>query len=99
MYEFRGDYETFYTGTQHGISNIGLLDKYNGEIKIPQWESPCGDVTGSSDGTKFPTNLKPEDKPLFFRKSMCRAKYLVSSASIFYEYFETYHQRYSSDSR
>lgn len=77
MYEFRGDYETFYTGTQHGITNIGLLDKYNGEIRIPQWESPCGDVTGSSDGTKFPTNLKPEDKPLFFRKSMCRAKYLI----------------------
>ncbi|XP_060533282.1 scavenger receptor class B member 1 isoform X2 [Cylas formicarius] len=77
MYEFSGDYETFYTGQKDGIKNIGLLDKYNGQIRIPQWESPCGDVTGASDGTKFPGNIQPDEKLLFFRKSMCRAKELV----------------------
>ncbi|XP_030747481.1 scavenger receptor class B member 1-like isoform X2 [Sitophilus oryzae] len=77
MYEFRGDYETVFTGTKHGLSNIGLIDTYNGATKIPQWDSPCGDISGSSDGTKFPGSIKPNDTLLFFRKSMCRAKELV----------------------
>ena len=77
MYEFSGDYETIFTGTKHGLSNIGLVDTYNGATKIPQWDSPCGDISGSSDGTKFPGYIKPNDTLLFFRKSMCRAKAMV----------------------
>ncbi|KAJ8921151.1 hypothetical protein NQ315_013623 [Exocentrus adspersus] len=77
MYDFDGDYETIYTGEKHGLANIGLIDKYRGSTKIPQWESPCGDVTGASDGTKFPGFVKSNDTLLFFRKSMCRAKALV----------------------
>ncbi|XP_018562646.1 scavenger receptor class B member 1-like isoform X2 [Anoplophora glabripennis] len=77
MYEFNGDYETVYTGEKHGLKNIGLIEKYSGSTRIPQWESPCGDVTGSSDGTKFPGYIQPNDTLLFFRKSMCRAKELI----------------------
>lgn len=79
MYNFEGDFETVYTGEKLGLNNIGLIEKYRGSTKIPQWESPCGDITGASDGTKFPGYIKPNDTLLFFRKSMCRAKALVSN--------------------
>lgn len=78
MYEFTGDHETIFTGTKHGLKNIGQIDTYNGAKKIPQWDSPCGDISGASDGTKFPGYLKPNDTLLFFRKSLCRSKELVS---------------------
>ncbi|KAJ8933788.1 hypothetical protein NQ314_013824 [Rhamnusium bicolor] len=77
MYDFEGDYETIYTGQKHSLENIGLIEKYSGSTKIPQWDSPCGDVTGASDGTKFSGFIKPNDTLLFFRKSMCRAKALL----------------------
>lgn len=78
MYEFRGDYETVFTGTKHGLAKTGLMDTYNGSPKIPQWDSPCGNINGSSDGTKFPSKIQPNETLLFFRKSMCRAKPLVN---------------------
>lgn len=78
MYDFDGDYETVYNGQKLGLKNIGLIEKYRGSTKIPQWDSPCGDITGASDGTKFSGYIKPNDTLLFFRKSMCRAKQLVS---------------------
>ncbi|XP_028136382.1 scavenger receptor class B member 1-like isoform X2 [Diabrotica virgifera virgifera] len=77
MYNFEGDYETVYTGQKLGLENIGLIEKYRGETKLPQWDSPCGDITGASDGTKFKGYTKPNDTHLFFRKSMCRAKKLI----------------------
>lgn len=77
MYDFEGDYETVYDGHKFGVSNIGLIEKYRGETKIPQWNSPCGDISGSSDGTKFQGYISSNDTLLFFRKSMCRAKKLV----------------------
>lgn len=83
MYDFDGDYETVYDGQKLGFKNIGLIDTYRGSTKIPQWESPCGDVTGASDGTKFQGYISPNDTLLFFRKSMCRAKALVSSNTFF----------------
>lgn len=78
MYDFEGDFETIYSGQKLGLKNIGLIDKYKGSTKIPQWDSPCGDVSGASDGTKFPGYIMSNDSLLFFRKSMCRAKTLVS---------------------
>ncbi|XP_074039819.1 scavenger receptor class B member 1 isoform X2 [Leptinotarsa decemlineata] len=77
MYDFEGDYETVYNGQKLGLKNIGLIEKYRGSTKIPQWDSPCGDIMGASDGTKFPGYIEPNDTLLFFRKSMCRAKSLV----------------------
>ncbi|CAG9835916.1 unnamed protein product [Diabrotica balteata] len=76
MYNFEGDYETVYNGQKLGLENIGLIEKYRGETKLPQWDSPCGDITGASDGTKFKGYTQPNDTHLFFRKSMCRAKKL-----------------------
>lgn len=78
MYEFEGDYATVYTG-ENDIKMTGLLDTYTGSRKIPQWDEPCGLIQNASDGTKFPGGIKPNDTLLFFRKSMCRAKSLVSS--------------------
>lgn len=83
MYDFDGDYETVYDGKKLGYKNIGLIDTYRGSPKIPQWKSPCGDVTGASDGTKFQGYISPNDTLLFFRKSMCRAKALVSYNTFF----------------
>lgn len=77
MYDFEGDYETVYTG-ENLVTNSGLIDTYRGSTHIPQWEGVCGNIRGSSDGTKFPTGVHPNDTLLFFRKSLCRAKPLVS---------------------
>ncbi|ENN71632.1 hypothetical protein D910_12528 [Dendroctonus ponderosae] len=96
MYEFRGDYETVFTGTD-GLSNSGLTDTYNGSPKIPQWASPCGNINGSSDGTKFPSKIKPNDTLLFFRKSMCRAKPLVHVADTVVDGFSGYVYHFPND--
>ncbi|XP_050312104.1 scavenger receptor class B member 1-like isoform X2 [Anthonomus grandis grandis] len=97
MYEFRGDYETVFTGTKHGLGNIGLADTYNGASKLPQWDSPCGDITNSSDGTKFPGYIKPNDTLLFFRKSMCRAKALVHVNDTNSDGFNAYVYHFAND--
>ncbi|KAL1502115.1 hypothetical protein ABEB36_007307 [Hypothenemus hampei] len=97
MYDFRGDYATFFTGTKLGIKNIGLLDTYNGAKKIPQWDSPCGDIDGASDGTKFPGNIQPNDRLLFFRKSMCRAKELVHVNDTTVDGFKGYLYHFAPD--
>lgn len=77
MYDFDGDYETVYTG-ETDVSKAGLIDTYRGSTKLPQWELPCGNIEFASDGTKFPAQIGPDDELKFFRKSMCRAKPLVS---------------------
>lgn len=77
MYDFDGDYETVYTG-ETDVSKAGLIDTYRGSTKLPQWEQPCGNIEFASDGTKFPAQIGPDDELKFFRKSMCRAKPLVS---------------------
>ncbi|CAG9770180.1 unnamed protein product [Ceutorhynchus assimilis] len=97
MYEFRGDYETVYTGTKHGLTNIGLIDTYNGESKIPQWDSPCGDIQGASDATKFPGYIQPNDTLVFYRKSMCRAKTLVHVNDTVKDGFKAYVYHFADD--
>ncbi|XP_066255677.1 scavenger receptor class B member 1-like isoform X2 [Euwallacea similis] len=98
MYDFKGDYETVYTGTKLGINNIGLVATYNGATKIPQWDSPCGDIQNSSDGTKFPGNIKPNDTLRFFRKSMCRAKSLVRVGETVEDGFKSYVYNFDPES-
>ncbi|XP_025830984.1 scavenger receptor class B member 1 isoform X2 [Agrilus planipennis] len=75
MYDFDGDFETVFTG-EDDVTKAGLIDKYRGETKIPQWDNPCGNIQNASDGTKFKGNLKPNETILFFRKSMCRTQIL-----------------------
>ncbi|XP_066144724.1 scavenger receptor class B member 1-like isoform X2 [Euwallacea fornicatus] len=98
MYDFKGDYETIYTGTKLGMDNIGLVATYNGATKIPQWENPCGDIQNSSDGTKFPGNIKPNDTLRFFRKSMCRAKSLVRVGETVEDGFNSYVYHFDPES-
>ncbi|KRT82644.1 hypothetical protein AMK59_3893 [Oryctes borbonicus] len=76
MYNFKGDYETVYTG-EDDITKAGLLDTYRGSTKLPQWEGYCGNIQNASDGTKFPSNLDKNETIFFYRKSLCRAKPLV----------------------
>ncbi|KAI4454900.1 scavenger receptor class b type-1 sr-b1 [Holotrichia oblita] len=76
MYNFKGDYETVYTG-EHDITKAGLLDTYRGSTKLPQWEGYCGNIQNASDATKFPSSLDKNETIYFFRKSLCRAKPMV----------------------
>ncbi|KAL6257532.1 hypothetical protein P5V15_011106 [Pogonomyrmex californicus] len=76
MYDFDGDFETIYTG-ETDIRLAGLIDKYNGDVNLPQWTGKCANVHGSSDGVKFPSYIKPNDTLLFFRKSLCRSERMV----------------------
>ncbi|KAJ3618817.1 hypothetical protein MTP99_005626 [Tenebrio molitor] len=96
MYEFEGDYETIYTG-EKDVTKTGLIDTYRGSSKIPQWDNPCGNVRGASDGTKFPGLIKPNDTLLFFRKSMCRAKSLVRVNSSVINGLDTYIYNFQED--
>ncbi|XP_011063959.1 PREDICTED: scavenger receptor class B member 1 isoform X2 [Acromyrmex echinatior] len=76
MYDFDGDFETFYTG-ETDVRMIGLIDKYKGDVNLPQWTGKCANVQGASDGVKFPSYIEPNDTILFFRKSLCRSARLV----------------------
>lgn len=76
MYDFDGDYETIYTGeTDNRLT--GLIEKYNGDMNLPQWSGKCANVNSASDGVKFPSNLQPNDTILFFRKSLCRSERMI----------------------
>ncbi|EFN87706.1 Scavenger receptor class B member 1 [Harpegnathos saltator] len=76
MYDFDGDYETIYTG-ETDIRMTGLIEKYNGDVNLPQWTGKCANVHGASDGTKFQGFIQPNDTLLFFRKSLCRSARMV----------------------
>ncbi|XP_053971681.1 scavenger receptor class B member 1-like isoform X1 [Hylaeus volcanicus] len=72
MYDFDGDYETVYTG-ENDVRLTGLIEKYNGNMNLPQWKGKCANVNGSTDGVKFQSYIEPNDTILFFRKSLCRS--------------------------
>ncbi|XP_044763419.1 scavenger receptor class B member 1 isoform X2 [Coccinella septempunctata] len=97
MYDFDGDFETVYTG-EDDVKKAGLIDMWRGSTKIPQWENPCGNVRGASDGAKFPSLIEPEDKLFFYRKSMCRAKYLVKVNETVKDTFKSYVYNFEEDS-
>lgn len=77
MYDFEGDFETFYTGdTDPNVG--GLYESFRGSPNLPQWDDPhCNNIQNASDGTKFKSFADPNEKLMFFRKSMCRASYIV----------------------
>lgn len=80
MYDFNGDYETFFTG-QPAPQKSGLYDTYRGSQNLRQWEGDyCSNVTGASDGTKFESFLEPNDTVKFFRKSLCRPIQMVGKS-------------------
>lgn len=97
MYDFDGDFETVYTG-EDDIKKAGLIDMWRGSTKIPQWEMPCGNVRGASDGAKFPAFIEKDEKLLFYRKSMCRAKYLVKVNETVKDSFQSYVYNFQEDS-
>ncbi|XP_073977460.1 scavenger receptor class B member 1-like isoform X1 [Rhodnius prolixus] len=76
MYDFDGDISTTFSGTTD-IHMSGLLDNYNSLNYLPQWEAPCNNVSGASDGTKFNSLISKDQDLLFFRKSLCRSMSLV----------------------
>ena len=80
MYDFTGDIETTYSG-QTDLHLSGILDTYNHSPVLPQWEAPCNILQGSSDSTKFPTGILPNETLRFFRKSLCRSMPMVSTYS------------------
>lgn len=76
MYDFDGDYVTVYTG-ETDVHLTGLIEKYNGDVNLPQWTGKCANVNGASDGVKFRSYIQPNDTVLFFRKSLCRSATMV----------------------
>ncbi|XP_020280180.1 scavenger receptor class B member 1-like isoform X2 [Pseudomyrmex gracilis] len=73
MYDFEGDFETVFTG-ETDVRKTGLIDKYNGDVNLPQWTGKCANVHGASDAVKFPSYIQPNDTLLFYRKSLCRSE-------------------------
>jgi hypothetical protein len=90
MYDFDGDFETFYTGdTDNSMS--GLYDTFRGSQNLPHWEGDhCSSIQGASDGTKFKSFISDNDTLLFFRKSMCRPQRLVSLIFVQFHTFDLY---------
>ncbi|KAF3428525.1 hypothetical protein E2986_04366 [Frieseomelitta varia] len=72
MYDFENDYINVYTG-ENDIRQTGLIEKFNGNVNLPQWTGKCANVKGASDGSKFASYIQPNDTILFFRKSLCRS--------------------------
>lgn len=89
MYDFDGDFETIFTG-ETDIRLTGLIDKYNGDVNLPQWTGKCANVHGASDGVKFPSYIMPNDTLLFFRKSLCRSERLVRVGEKVIQGLDTY---------
>lgn len=78
MYDFSGDFETFFTG-ETDSSMSGLYDTFRGSTDLPQWNgNHCSNIQSASDGTKFKSFIKENETLQFFRKSMCRKITLVS---------------------
>lgn len=78
MYDFDGDYETVFTGTDD-VRKSGLIDTYRGSTDLPHWhDKHCSNVQYASDGTKFVGGASKNESILFYRKSLCRAAPLVS---------------------
>lgn len=77
MYDFNGDFETFFTG-ENDVKMSGLYDTFRGSTNLQHWEGEhCSKVQGASDGTKFKSFINETEKLLFFRKSMCRPIIMV----------------------
>ncbi|CAK1592881.1 unnamed protein product [Parnassius mnemosyne] len=77
MYDFNGDYETVFTGTDD-VTISGLIDTYRGSTDLPQWQGKhCSNVQYASDGTKFKSGINMNESILFYRKSLCRPAALV----------------------
>ncbi|XP_011348650.1 scavenger receptor class B member 1 isoform X2 [Ooceraea biroi] len=89
MYDFDGDFETIYTG-KTDIRLTGLIEKYNGDVNLPQWSGKCANVQGASDGVKFPSYIQPNDTLLFFRKSLCRSERMIHVGEKFINGLHTY---------
>lgn len=78
MYDFNGDFETFFTGETDSTKS-GLYDTFRGSTNLPQWKGEhCSNIQDASDGTKFKSYITENDTLKFFRKSMCRPQRLVS---------------------
>ncbi|XP_033223923.1 scavenger receptor class B member 1-like [Belonocnema kinseyi] len=93
MYDFHGDYETVYTG-ETDMKLTGLIEKYNGDVNLPQWTGKCANVNKASDGAKFPSYIEPNDTLLFFRKSLCRSAKMVRVGEKVVRGLHTYHYKF-----
>lgn len=75
-YDFKGDVSTTFSG-ELNTDLTGQIDTYNHLPYLPQWEPPCNRLQLTSDGMKFPNNIKPNQTLMFYRKSICRTIPLV----------------------
>ncbi|XP_076389176.1 scavenger receptor class B member 1 isoform X2 [Megachile rotundata] len=93
MYDFDGDVETVYTGA-NDIRRTGLIEKYNGDVNLPQWTGKCANVNQASDGVKFPSYLRPNETVLFYRKSLCRSAYMHQTGETYIKGLHAYQYKF-----
>lgn len=98
MYDFNGDFETFFTG-EIDSTKSGLYDTFRGSPNLPHWKGEhCSNIQDASDGTKFKSYINENDTLKFFRKSMCRPQRLVSlncfiTAVIYHDISKSYNPK------
>ncbi|XP_017779230.1 PREDICTED: scavenger receptor class B member 1 isoform X2 [Nicrophorus vespilloides] len=64
--------QTIYTG-ETGMQEFGLMEKMNGEDRLPFWEdSPCSNLKGSEGSFFPPRHFTKEDVIHVFDKDICR---------------------------
>lgn len=93
MYDFDGDFETVYTG-EKDIRLTGLIEKYNGDVNLPQWTGKCANVNKASDGVKFPSYLRQNETVLFYRKSLCRSAYMHQTGETYIKGLHAYQYKF-----
>ncbi|KAK0084122.1 hypothetical protein PV325_007612 [Microctonus aethiopoides] len=93
MYDFEGDFETVHTG-EYDVRQTGLIDKYNGDVNLPQWTGRCANVGGASDGAKFKSYIEPNDTLIFYRKSLCRSARMVRTGEKIIKNLKAYRYKF-----
>ncbi|KAK0167045.1 hypothetical protein PV327_004493 [Microctonus hyperodae] len=93
MYDFEGDFETVHTG-EYDVRQTGLIDKYNGDVNLPQWTGRCANVGGASDGAKFKSYIEPNDTLIFYRKSLCRSARMVRTGEKIVKNLKAYRYKF-----
>ncbi len=75
------DTQTTYTGEKDSHL-VGTLAKYNGLPYMPNWETPCDKLEGSSNGFKFHNDIEFNETLYLHYKLFCRSLALVNASTI-----------------
>lgn len=70
--------ETFTTFTgEKNYRTAGQIAEYNNRTYLPQWEAPCNNIVGASDGTKYGADIQEDEILYLYHRALCRTLPLV----------------------